>query len=184
MMFFKQNDANPPIALRWRSSTFYIGTTIFLAILVDLAAYGLVVPVVRTLLSDGFSKLTIRPQIPFRLRELGFPEEDVGSSVGWIVAAYGGKLRIPLPNSRFTELGSTDADETSFCAAGLIIASPPAAIVGALIKSRRNPLLFSLLFMAGATVLFMESTTYAQLIIARVLQGVCLFLSSNNAVLI
>ena len=86
----------------------------------------------------------MHPQIPFRLRELNYPEEIIGEYTSWIVAGY---------------------------AAGLIIASPPAAVVGALVKSRRNPLLFSLLFMAGATVLFMESTTYAQLIVARVLQG-------------
>lgn len=55
--------------------------------------------------------------------------------------------------------------------AGLIVATPFAAVVGALVKSRRNPLLFSLLFMAGATVLFMESNNYLQLIVARVLQG-------------
>lgn len=55
MMFFGKDadysttdyrNTSAPYALRWRSSTFYIGSTIFLAILVDLAAYGLVVPVV------------------------------------------------------------------------------------------------------------------------------------------
>lgn len=95
MMFFKKNAesyANPPFALRFRSSTFYIGSTIFLAILVDLAAYGLVVPVVSPSPDNFSSELTLG-QIPFRLRDLGYPEEEVGALTGWLVASYAGELR-------------------------------------------------------------------------------------------
>lgn len=60
------------------------------------------------------------PVVPFRLEELGMP--DVASRTGWLIAAY---------------------------AAGLIIGAPPMAYIGSRIKSRRVPLIFALLFMAG-----------------------------------
>lgn len=57
-------------------------------------------------------------------------------------------------------------------AAGLIISSPFVAVLGELCSNRRTPLLGSLAFMAAATVLFMETSSYPAMIAARVLQGV------------
>ncbi|ORY87390.1 major facilitator superfamily domain-containing protein [Leucosporidium creatinivorum] len=116
----------PPFLLGIRSSTPFIALTVGLGVMVDLAGYGLVVPV-----------------IPFRLEALGY--DEVGAKTGWLVAAY---------------------------AAGLIVSSPPIAYIGATMKNRRLPLIFFLLFMAGAIVLFMETASYTALVISRVLQGI------------
>ncbi|KAM0792095.1 hypothetical protein ACM66B_004799 [Microbotryomycetes sp. NB124-2] len=82
------------------------------------------------------------PVIPYRLQELGY--DSISSRTGWLVAAYAG---------------------------GLVVSSPPVAYLGSLIRGKRIPLIISLLFMAGATILFMETTDYTVLVIARVLQG-------------
>ncbi|ORY87388.1 hypothetical protein BCR35DRAFT_302124 [Leucosporidium creatinivorum] len=57
----------PPFFLRYRASTAFITLTVGLGILVDLAGYSLVVPV-----------------IPFRLEELGYT--GVASKSGWLIA--------------------------------------------------------------------------------------------------
>lgn len=75
---------------------------------------------------------------------MGF-EDNVGREVGWLVTSY---------------------------AIGLVISSPVFAVLGEMTRTRRTPLLVSLLFMAAATVLFMVSDTYALMIVARVLQGI------------
>ncbi|KAK4048805.1 hypothetical protein OIV83_004571 [Microbotryomycetes sp. JL201] len=82
------------------------------------------------------------PVIPYRLQELGYG--SISSRTGWLVAAYAG---------------------------GLVVSSPPVAYLGSLIRGKRIPLIISLLFMAGATILFMETTDYTVLVIARILQG-------------
>ncbi|KAK4704865.1 hypothetical protein P7C70_g1339, partial [Phenoliferia sp. Uapishka_3] len=84
----------------------------------------------------------IVPVIPFRLQALGY--SDVGSKTGWLVAAYAG---------------------------GLIVSSPPVAWAGGYFKGRRIPLLFTLCFMAGAIILFMETSSFTAMIISRILQG-------------
>lgn len=110
-------------------------------ILVDISGYSIVVPV-----------------IPFKLETLGYAEP--ASLTGWIVAAY---------------------------AAGLILSSPVVAWIGgrfhgtpacgtnrdeALIRAgRRLPLLGGLVFMAGATVLFLLAESVSALVIARIMQG-------------
>lgn len=117
-----------PLFLRQRTSTFFIASTVFLGVLVDLCAYSILSPV-----------------LPFRLRDLGYAENDIGTLTGWLVAAYAG---------------------------GLIIASPPAALIGAAYEGRRLPLLLALVSLAASTVLFMLSTNYTGLVFGRVLQGI------------
>lgn len=95
-------------------------------------------------LTDIAGYSLIVPVIPFRLREMGF-EGNIGSQVGWLVSAY---------------------------AVGLVVSSPFIAVLGEVIGSRRTPLLVSLLFMAGAIILFMETESYTAMIISRVAQGV------------
>lgn len=106
----------------------------------DLAGYGLVVPVVRVSSTDpdlttrkekprrarGHSLVCFRLplQIPFRLEALGY--DQIGSKTGWLVAAY---------------------------AAGLIVSSPPIAYIGGRVKGKRTPLIIALLFMAGGEIL-------------------------------
>ncbi|GAA5855560.1 hypothetical protein JCM9279_005121 [Rhodotorula babjevae] len=82
------------------------------------------------------------PVVPFRLEALGY--DDIGGKTGWLVAAY---------------------------AAGLIVSSPVAGWMGAKYKNRQIPLTLGLLFMAGAVILFMESESFALMVVARVLQG-------------
>ncbi|GAA5920225.1 hypothetical protein JCM5296_000392 [Sporobolomyces johnsonii] len=82
------------------------------------------------------------PVIPFRLEQLGYT--DIGAKTGWLVAAYSG---------------------------GLIASSPPAAYIGAKYKGRQLPLVFGLLFMAAAIVIFMEAKSFALMVVARILQG-------------
>ncbi|GAA6063016.1 hypothetical protein JCM10212_001795 [Sporobolomyces blumeae] len=93
-------------------------------------------------LVDLSSYSLVVPVIPFRLEALGY--DEIGSKTGWLVASY---------------------------AAGLIVSSPPAAIIGAKCKGRQLPLVGGLLFMLGAVILFMEAKTYALMIVARILQG-------------
>lgn len=57
-----KNNISPPFLLKTRSSTTFIATTVALGVLVDLAGYGIITPV-----------------IPFRLAELGY--DDIGSKV-------------------------------------------------------------------------------------------------------
>ncbi|GAA5882701.1 hypothetical protein JCM16303_006552 [Sporobolomyces ruberrimus] len=93
-------------------------------------------------LVDLSSYSIVVPVIPFRLDALGYT--DIGSKTGWLVAAYAG---------------------------GLIVSSPPAAIIGAKYKNRQIPLIVGLLFMVGAIVMFMEANSYALMVVARILQG-------------
>lgn len=83
------------------------------------------------------------PVVPYRLQALGY--DGIGAKTGWLVAAYAG---------------------------GLIISSPPIAYAGNLIKSRRWPLVFVLLFMIGAIILFMETASFTGMVISRILQGI------------
>ncbi|KAM0755934.1 MFS general substrate transporter [Meredithblackwellia eburnea MCA 4105] len=85
----------------------------------------------------------IVPIVPYRLQELGY--DQVAQKSGWLVGAYAG---------------------------GLIVSSPFFAYLGALITNRRIPLLVALCFMAGAIVLFMETSSYTAMIVSRILQGI------------
>ncbi|GAA5856359.1 hypothetical protein JCM9279_005738 [Rhodotorula babjevae] len=93
-------------------------------------------------LVDLSSYSLVVPVVPFRLQALGY--DDIGGKTGWLVAAY---------------------------AAGLIVSSPVAGWIGAKYKNRQIPLTLGLLFMAGAVILFMESESFALMVVARVLQG-------------
>lgn len=65
---------NPPKALRWRSNTFFILSTVAVGLFTDLFLYGLVVPV-----------------LPFMLRDrLSIPEHQIQSYVSGLLAAYAG----------------------------------------------------------------------------------------------
>ncbi|KAI0506518.1 major facilitator superfamily domain-containing protein [Xylaria bambusicola] len=65
---------NPPWALRWRSNTLFILTTVAVGLFTDLFLYGLVVPV-----------------LPFMLRSrLSVPEDKIQSYVSGLLAAYAG----------------------------------------------------------------------------------------------
>ncbi|GAA5925976.1 hypothetical protein JCM3775_005166 [Rhodotorula graminis] len=94
------------------------------------------------ILVDLSSYSLVIPVVPFRLEALGY--DDIGGKTGWLVAAY---------------------------AAGLIVSSPVAGWVGAKYKNRQVPLTLGLLFMAGAVILFMESKSFALMVVARILQG-------------
>jgi MFS family permease len=61
-----------PWGLRWRSSTFFIISTVAVGLFTDLFLYGLVVPV-----------------LPFMLRtRLGVPEDEIQSYASGLLAAY------------------------------------------------------------------------------------------------
>ncbi|GAA5989368.1 hypothetical protein JCM5350_005690 [Sporobolomyces pararoseus] len=72
----------PPIFLRVRSSTWWIALCVGFGVLVDLASYSIIVPV-----------------IPFRLEALGY--SDIGSKTGWLVASYAGGLIVSSPPVAF-----------------------------------------------------------------------------------
>ncbi|GAA5906007.1 hypothetical protein JCM8208_006316 [Rhodotorula glutinis] len=93
-------------------------------------------------LVDLSSYSLVVPVVPFRLEALGY--DDIGGKTGWLVAAY---------------------------AAGLIVSSPVAGWIGAKYKNRQVPLTLGLLFMAGAVIMFMESESFALMVVARILQG-------------
>ncbi|KAH8917775.1 MFS general substrate transporter [Atractiella rhizophila] len=83
------------------------------------------------------------PYIPFRLEALGY--SDTSSLAGWLVAAYAG---------------------------GLIVSSPPIGWIGEYGGARRLQLLIYLSILAGGTVLFMLSTNFSIMVVARILQGI------------
>jgi MFS family permease len=65
---------NPPIGLKWRSSTSFIISTVAIGLFTDLFLYGLIVPV-----------------LPFMLRQrLDLPQDKVQSYVSALLAAYAG----------------------------------------------------------------------------------------------
>jgi MFS family permease len=65
---------NQPRGLRWRSSTFFIISTVALGLFTDVFLYGLIVPV-----------------LPFMLRDrLSTPELDIQSYVSGLLAVYAG----------------------------------------------------------------------------------------------
>ncbi|BGP30281.1 hypothetical protein JCM10296v2_002035 [Rhodotorula toruloides] len=72
------DNARPPLFLRARASTTLILLAVFLAVLVDTAAYSIAAPI-----------------IPFRLERLGY--RNVGSNVGWIIACFGAGLIVATP---------------------------------------------------------------------------------------
>lgn len=84
--------------------------------------------------------------IPLELEVLGY--DNVGGLTGWIQASY---------------------------AAGLIVSSPPCGYLAGVLKNRQWPLVVGLLFMAGGSVLFMESNTFGMMLAARIIQGEPLF---------
>ena len=78
-------------------------------LLADLAVYGIIVPVV-----------------PFRLRELGYPEDQIASLTSYLILAY---------------------------AAGLIVSSPPIGILGEVVENRKWPLVGAIALMVGSIIL-------------------------------
>lgn len=82
------------------------------------------------------------PAIPFRLEALGY--DNISSLTGWLSAAY---------------------------AAGLIIATLPFSWLGGRVRSKRILLLFALLLMAVAIIIFLVVDTYAAMVVSRLLQG-------------
>ncbi|MBW0504801.1 hypothetical protein O181_044516 [Austropuccinia psidii MF-1] len=115
----------PPLFLKFRSGINYITFTVAFGLMVDLATYGLIIPV-----------------LPFRLRSLGY--HNVSERSSYLVAAY---------------------------AAGLIISSVPIGILGEMVKSRKLPLLFCLLFLVGSLLLFWLCKSFSVLVVSRILQG-------------
>lgn len=125
--FTPLSELNPPYLLRYRSSTTFIAMTVALGVLVDLAGYGIVVPVIPFRLQAVSAPLLMLHSQPSTdnylcscLLQLGY--DNIGAKVGWLVSAYAG---------------------------GLIVSSPPIAYLGERIKGRRGPLIFGLMFMAG-----------------------------------
>ncbi|OAV98183.1 hypothetical protein PTTG_25690 [Puccinia triticina 1-1 BBBD Race 1] len=104
----------------------YITFTISFGLLVDMAAYGLMVPV-----------------LPFRLESIGY--HNIPAKSSYLIAAF---------------------------ALGLIVSSVPIGIFGEVVKARKTPLLFCLVFLAASLILFWLSSSFVVLIIARLLQGV------------
>ncbi|GEM11685.1 MFS amine transporter [Rhodotorula toruloides] len=75
---FDMVGTRPPLFLQARASTTLILLAVFLAVLVDTAAYSIAAPI-----------------IPFRLERLGY--RNVGSKVGWIIACFGAGLIVATP---------------------------------------------------------------------------------------
>ncbi|POW16870.1 hypothetical protein PSTT_01029, partial [Puccinia striiformis] len=111
---------------KFTSGVPYITFTISFGLLVDMAAYGLMVPV-----------------LPFRLESIGY--HNIPAKSSYLIAAF---------------------------ALGLIVSSVPIGIFGELVKARKTPLLFCLVFLAASLILFWLSSSFVVLIIARLLQGV------------
>lgn len=84
------------------------------------------------------------PVIPFQLQKLGY--DNVSSRVGWLLFAYSG---------------------------GIVFFTPFIAAYSERYQSRKWPLVFGLLALAGSQVLFMEAPAYWVMCLARVLQGLC-----------
>ncbi|KAA1066191.1 hypothetical protein PGT21_024512 [Puccinia graminis f. sp. tritici] len=111
---------------KFTGSVTYITFTISFGLLVDMAAYGLMVPV-----------------LPFRLESIGY--HNIPAKSSYLIAAF---------------------------ALGLIVSSVPIGIFGEVVKARKAPLLFCLVFLAASLILFWLSSSFVVLIIARLLQGV------------
>jgi len=94
------------------------------------------------LLTDMALYSLIVPVVPFRLAELGY--DNVSALTGWLVAAYAG---------------------------GLLVSSPVIGWIAEKIERRREFLVASLIFLAGAIVMFMLAKVFWLLLLARILQG-------------
>ncbi|POW18489.1 hypothetical protein PSHT_05758 [Puccinia striiformis] len=82
------------------------------------------------------------PVLPFRLESTGY--KDVAATSSYLIAAF---------------------------AFGLIISSIPIGIFGEVVKSRKAPLLASLGFLTASLIMFWQSSTFAVLMVARIVQG-------------
>ncbi|KAH9466482.1 hypothetical protein KEM48_001148 [Puccinia striiformis f. sp. tritici PST-130] len=110
---------------RVTSSIPYIAFSVSFGLMVDMATYGIMVPV-----------------LPFRLESTGY--KDVAATSSYLIAAF---------------------------AFGLIISSIPIGIFGEVVKSRKAPLLASLGFLTASLIMFWQSSTFAVLMVARIVQG-------------
>ncbi|EFP74743.2 uncharacterized protein PGTG_00699 [Puccinia graminis f. sp. tritici CRL 75-36-700-3] len=103
----------------------YISFSVSFGLMVDMATYGIMVPV-----------------LPFRLESIGY--ENVPATSSYLIAAY---------------------------ALGLIISSIPVGIFGEIVSSRKVPLLTCLVFQASSLIMFWLSSSFAVLMIARIIEG-------------
>ncbi|KAA1114844.1 hypothetical protein PGT21_025184 [Puccinia graminis f. sp. tritici] len=103
----------------------YIAFSVSFGLMVDMATYGIMVPV-----------------LPFRLESIGY--ENVPATSSYLIAAY---------------------------ALGLIISSIPVGIFGEIVSSRKVPLLTCLVFQASSLIMFWLSSSFAVLMIARIIEG-------------
>ncbi|KAH9473240.1 hypothetical protein MJO28_000936 [Puccinia striiformis f. sp. tritici] len=110
---------------RVTSSIPYIAFSVSFGLMVDMATYGIMVPV-----------------LPFRLESTGY--KNVPATSSYLIAAF---------------------------AFGLIISSIPIGIFGEVVKSRKAPLLASLGFLTASLIMFWQSSTFAVLMVARIVQG-------------
>ncbi|KAA1076079.1 hypothetical protein PGT21_033801 [Puccinia graminis f. sp. tritici] len=103
----------------------YITFSVSFGLMVDMATYGIMVPV-----------------LPFRLESTGY--KNVPATSSYLIAAF---------------------------AFGLIISSIPVGIFGEIVRSRKAPLLACLTFLAASLIMFWLSSSFAVLMIARIIQG-------------
>ncbi|KAI9609824.1 hypothetical protein KEM48_002689 [Puccinia striiformis f. sp. tritici PST-130] len=121
---------------KFTSGVPYITFTISFGLLVDMAAYGLMVPV-----------------LPFRLESIGY--HNIPAKSSYLIAAFAlGLIVSSVSYSPHTSHSSS-----------------PIGIFGELVKARKTPLLFCLVFLAASLILFWLSSSFVVLIIARLLQG-------------
>ncbi|KAI9601446.1 hypothetical protein H4Q26_001264 [Puccinia striiformis f. sp. tritici PST-130] len=120
---------------RVTSSIPYIAFSVSFGLMVDMATYGIMVPVS---LSIGIHRLQKRPGHIF------LSSGEFSDQLSWLIAAF---------------------------AFGLIISSIPIGIFGEVVKSRKAPLLASLGFLTASLIMFWQSSTFAVLMVARIVQG-------------
>jgi MFS family permease len=110
-----------------RSSKWAVLAVVSLAIFSDMLIYGVVVPILPTL-----------------LRKIGYPENEIEDSVGFLFGVY---------------------------AVGLVIASPIFGFFSDKYNSRMMPMLVGLICLGVSTLLFAWSTSLIGLFLARTAQG-------------
>ena len=69
---FKKDYTSPPPGLQWRSNTLFIVATVGIGLFTDLFLYGLVVPILPSILRD----------------RVGIPHDQIQSNVSGLLAAY------------------------------------------------------------------------------------------------
>ncbi|KAG2235098.1 hypothetical protein INT48_002439 [Thamnidium elegans] len=132
-----------PIFLKPRSSSTYVLVTVSIAMLVNMLAYSLIVPIVPFIV-DALNR--------------GLPVDSGGNP-------YDSHVQDDAETSKKTGI------MLAFFAVGLLIGSPIFGYMGDRIKKRKIPMLMGIGGMIISTLLFLFIDKYYQFLIARALQG-------------